>query len=393
MWDYEAVAKAWARMQDPAPVADRRWRPDFRQVATATAVVVLLGLLSPIPASGLFDWLDSRSTPAVHPADASFPVGPALPLERATSPQPAAHAGPPSGDTILLEFAWAYGHREWMWSFDLDQAVVDDYRARDRHAYSDEYAVFVMDRSDDVLMAALAGRIREAADERGFSDRETLEFALAFVQSLPYAVDDPASGYDEYPRYPVETLVDKGADCEDTSILFASLAAQLGFDAVLLSPPGHMGVGIALERPVTVEHDGTGYAYVETTGAGWGLGEVPDAYRSQDMHVYSLEPSAVLSRPAWTAGWADGRYEVEIGVENVGSEDAHDVVMYAAFEAGQGLVWDQGRCDPVDLAPGQRATCTVRLRSPPEGESSRLLVSAWADDARGKTSQSQAFTA
>ena len=41
-------------------------------------------------------------------------------------------------------------------------------------------------------------------------------------------------------KYPEETIADGGGDCEDTSILFVSLARIAGFDAKFLKIPGHM---------------------------------------------------------------------------------------------------------------------------------------------------------
>jgi len=53
------------------------------------------------------------------------------------------------------------------------------------------------------------------------SYQTTIENALAFVQkSVSYQLDPAGS---EYPRYPVETLVDGVGDCEDSAILYASI--------------------------------------------------------------------------------------------------------------------------------------------------------------------------
>jgi hypothetical protein len=70
---------------------------------------------------------------------------------------------------------------------------------------------------------------------------------------LEYTSDLVTEGYDEYPRYPIETLVDKGGDCEDTAILAASIIRGMGYGVVLLvfpktaDSPGHCAVGVAGE--------------------------------------------------------------------------------------------------------------------------------------------------
>ena len=104
------------------------------------------------------------------------------------------------------------------------------------------------------------------------------------MQSLKYAQDNVTAGIGEYPRFPVETLVDELGDCEDTSILLITIAEILGIDAVLILIPdafpdaGHAAVGLALDNfsGTYYELDGIQYFYAETTAAGWQIGEVPD---------------------------------------------------------------------------------------------------------------------
>ncbi len=70
------------------------------------------------------------------------------------------------------------------------------------------------------------------------------ECALAFVQAtITYALDP---GLFEYPRYPVETLVDLVGDCEDTAILYASLVRTLGQGALI--------VAVDTDRDGTADH-------------------------------------------------------------------------------------------------------------------------------------------
>jgi hypothetical protein len=72
------------------------------------------------------------------------------------------------------------------------------------------------------------------------AEKEALEYFLAFVQSLSYYSDRG-----EYPRYPMETLIDKGGDCEDTAILMACIAQSLGYDCAFLRfhSEGFLGIG------------------------------------------------------------------------------------------------------------------------------------------------------
>jgi hypothetical protein len=49
----------------------------------------------------------------------------------------------------------------------------------------------------------------------------------------------------EYPKYPLETLVEKKGDCEDQSILAAALLAAMGYEVALLILPIHVALGVA----------------------------------------------------------------------------------------------------------------------------------------------------
>jgi len=64
------------------------------------------------------------------------------------------------------------------------------------------------------------------------SYQATIENALAFVQqAITYQLDPDGT---EYPRYPVETLVDGVGDCEDSAILYASIVRAFGYSAGVL---------------------------------------------------------------------------------------------------------------------------------------------------------------
>lgn len=81
----------------------------------------------------------------------------------------------------------------------------------------------------------------------------------------------------------METMPEMGGDCEDTSILLASVlqAEPFGYDTILIQPPGHMAVGIYQESPAGYywELDGRTYSYIETTGQGWASVTVPRSIR------------------------------------------------------------------------------------------------------------------
>ena len=123
---------------------------------------------------------------------------------------------------------------------------------------------------------------------------------LKFVQScVPYSFDQDTTGYADWARYPIETLMEGTGDCEDVAILCAAIIARLGFQVVLLLYPAHLAFGVAgadhlkgdyLEDPKT----GLRYFYGEATANGWRLGEIPKNY--QNVRPEKILPVTILIR-------------------------------------------------------------------------------------------------
>jgi len=184
-------------------------------------------------------------------------------------------------DTINRHYEWEFDGRLWTWDMMIPVESYIHYHQKER---TYDYTAYVTE--DDPVIESLAGELKNLADERGWNQYKLVSFTLAFVQSLEYTSDSVTTGYDEYPRYPVETLVDRGGDCEDTSILFVSLiqADPINIDAVLLLLPAdrpvHMAAGVAGKgiSGYYYTFEGKHYYYCETTGEGWEIGEIPDDF-------------------------------------------------------------------------------------------------------------------
>lgn len=153
---------------------------------------------------------------------------------------------------------------------------------------------------------------------------------MSFVQNLDYTTDKAGTGWNEYPKYPIETLVEQEGDCEDTSILMANLLRNYGYGTKLISATGdmtdgdiggHMAVGIKGEDDVqgTYYEDANGdrYYFIETTSPGTPIGEAPpwmnDAYL-QPVSVHPV-PGAVTAE---VAGVYDDRITVTGETVNTG---------------------------------------------------------------------------
>jgi len=142
-----------------------------------------------------------------------------------------------------------------------------------------EYGNLITEDEQHAYFKQMALTLKKEADAKGYSDQDMVEFLTAFVQYIPYKEDPKNDGYD-YPRYPIETIVDGGGDCEDKSALLVALLNTFGFDAIMVSPPGHMAAAIRCENcdEGTYEVRGEKYVYIETTISGWQIGMVPPQF-------------------------------------------------------------------------------------------------------------------
>lgn len=133
---------------------------------------------------------------------------------------------------------------------------------------------------------------------REWSKQDRIDFVLSFVQSLPYTLDDVTTGYDEFRRYAIETLIDGGGDCEDTTILAAAILRGLGEKTALIFTPGHIALGVSGNfTGSSVTYNGTKYYYCETTGTGWMVGTLPPSSSTTVTNIVPLAPSKIGSTP------------------------------------------------------------------------------------------------
>ncbi len=193
------------------------------------------------------------------------------------------------------EYKFSYGKYDWTFTLSLPKSLYDSYKGvpvNDRIGNGPQDYGFLTTTQDPYLID-LTDQFTKAAKEEGYSEYETVSFVLAFVQSLPYTSDSSSAAYDEYPRFPIETLVDDGGDCEDTSILFATIMTILGYGVIFISPPEHLAVGILGEDDLPGyywTYDDRHYYYCETTGDGFEIGELPsEVDADQDAYLYLID--------------------------------------------------------------------------------------------------------
>lgn len=159
-----------------------------------------------------------------------------------------------------------------------------------KFTFDDEHtASFVV---DDEYIQDIATWFKAMKSLKGWTDLQTANCLLCFVQSIPYVTDIQSKGVSEYWKYPLETLYEECGDCEDTSFLYCSIAKALGYQTALLLFHGHMAASVNVygasgyqftytSGPVTLI-----YYFCETTSEGWKVGYTPAGY-TQDGYYYN----------------------------------------------------------------------------------------------------------
>jgi hypothetical protein len=195
-------------------------------------------------------------------------------------------------------FEWDYKGKHWTWDLSIPKDLYDAYKSVpvSTRTRSGPGGYGFCTTTDDSYIQSLANGLNQTVTQQGYGPYDQVSFVLAFVQSLPYTSDNVTEGYNEYPRFPIETLVDDGGDCEDTSILFATLTLIMGYGTVYLNPPNHYAVGVLgndLNGVSWTYPKGSNktYYYCETTGDGFKIGQLPDEFQGQSAYVYPIDES------------------------------------------------------------------------------------------------------
>lgn len=345
----------------------RRFQRLFKAIIILLAVTLCAGLV----------YLDSqRSVSGSRLLSTIFTPGTAgmnFPPPIVDSPTPIGKFND-SNESVSRNYNWEY-QGKWSLDIKLPVALYDYYRSLPRSP-TRNYSVYVTHPLDSPYIEKIASSIKTAAAGAHFNGTQAIEFASAFVQNLPYTVDNVTTGYDEYPRYPFETLVDAGGDCEDKAILLAAILSRMGDDVVLINPPNHVGLGVKVASGnvsgVYWDYAGDKYYYIETTGNNWHIGAIPDAYKNSAAFVFPLTPVPVLTHTGNFTG-NNQVMQVSLEVSNLGTAAAHNVTVMVGFDGGNYVLWNAEQSNAFVLDADKRTLVKLQLKVPPH-EHTRVVV-------------------
>ncbi|MCD6407807.1 hypothetical protein J7L87_02000 [bacterium] len=182
-------------------------------------------------------------------------------------------------DIIIKDFQWQYKGVPYSLRLSIRREMYENYTKKQRvpaEKWAEEY-----------VAKGICPEIRELAYQlikmgKPYNTYEEVDFVLSFVQSVISYAYDEEDGREvikgEYPKYPLETLVEQKGDCEDFSILGAALLKSMGYDVGLILLLRHCALGISGVKGISgdfIEYQGKRYYYCEMAGEGWKIGKLP----------------------------------------------------------------------------------------------------------------------
>jgi len=272
---------------------------------------------------------------------------------------------------IHKEYSWSYSRKQWTISLSIPESISDFYSSLERIPTRD-YSVYVTHPFDDDYLKTIINEMNIIALQEDYTELDKVNLVISFVQSLPYTYDNVSTPFDEYPRFPIETLVYGGGDCEDTSILTAALLHEMEYDVILINPPSHMAVGIQVNAyGAAWTLNDKQYYYLETTGEGYNIGDCPDQHLTT-AYLYELSPMPVITH-SWTASWNRRKLDILVNVTNQGTTIAEGYKVWMAFDAGNEKVWNPVESDSFNLQFGKTIAINLTLDLP-QDRHTRLIV-------------------
>lgn len=215
------------------------------------------------------------------------------------TPRPTIPEGtdPDNPDIVHKKFEWGFKPKgsgdEIPQSIALDVSLsrYEHYRRVPR--FNGEWNRYAVEDMPEIR--ALAMEFQRLHASQKWSTYNQAFNVLKFVQTnIPYAYDKDTTGYEDWARYPIETIMDGKGDCEDVAILCAAIIARLGFQVVLLVYPRHVAFGVAGADKLKGDYvldpqTGKKYFYGEATADGWHLGQIPKGYINVTPEILNVE--------------------------------------------------------------------------------------------------------
>jgi hypothetical protein len=272
---------------------------------------------------------------------------------------------------IERSYTWNMDEETYTMSMVIPEPMYEYYSSKTRYVTSD-YRGYILHPYDDAYIGVLVKEFDKIAAMNNMTFMEEVKVVVSFVQNLHYLTDDN-TGFDEYPKFPIESLVDEGGDCEDTSILMAHLLEAMGIDTALLTLPEHMAIGVELNASgVHWDVNNQTFYYLETTVAGWEIGSIPEEHVGKPISIESIDEIPFLMH-TWDAIRRNNVIDVTITYTNDSPVDGSGYKAWIGIELDNGQLFAERIGSNLDLEFGELKTEKLTIEGP-RHDTMRLIV-------------------
>lgn len=198
---------------------------------------------------------------------------------------------------VSKKYIWMY-NIPWEWKVELPSSVLTYYQKKQRPLWKGDLSYYTKyiesnDKSVEIATQNLQNILKGAKKSYNWSQDQEIMFVVSMLQQMKY-VPDSLTGKKDYVKYPAETLMDGYGDCEDKVILGAAILKKMGHDVSLIfiesddKKSSHLALGVVLNTPKNGTYYNFNlkkYYYIETTFAGWHVGDMPDNWQGYDATI------------------------------------------------------------------------------------------------------------
>lgn len=282
-------------------------------------------------------------------------------------------------------YRWFYGGSYYSWTMYIpaDQYNYFATLPRDKPHPAD----YVMSDRGRQELQGVVSELISLSNKQGFSEVQRRDFVIAFVQSLPHNRGGSVHDYDNYPKYPIQTLYDGGGDSQDTAILLTSILRLLGHQAVLIETPDHYMVGLIEPEVQRETRDWVispeGYTVIESNHPGFSIGRLPVQYhRAMSrpiIHVPARTPDITLqyhARLIYT-DQAYAYYQLYCTITSTGTGPANDLRVTMTTRPTDGSSWRYDEIRTLSTIPeGEMRLVEGTVRAPRNAEAEMIVTVA-----------------
>ena len=130
-------------------------------------------------------------------------------------------------------YSWTYQGTKYQTELSISKEA---YKNANNPVGGYDLGLYIVD-DDERTVRHLTSNLERIAKEHSLSDRETVDFVVAFTTAITYTPDKTSGHAANYPRTPTVTLAEKVGDSKDLSILAAAILDEMGYSVAVLNYP------------------------------------------------------------------------------------------------------------------------------------------------------------